>query len=527
MKRVLFIILSLVIICALFLPACKQIENLVPEDIAKIITPQEEPALEVDTKIISVEVEKTGLIRVAASADDGKQDTITVESSNDHVSTKVASDGSINVVGSSLGEAELTIKSGSGLTKSVTVRVNDPKALVYKGLAITFTDTFKMAWNDKDSRGKYNGGFWKPVPPAGYYALGFLGRSNYGNPNGNTAVIVVKDIDSSGVLAAPKDYTQIWHDKGTGASWDGSFWQPVAPEGYVALGVVVVNGYNKPSLDAIRCVRKDLTANAKIGEMVWNDTNTRWAGFHEDPRYRFSAWKVAPPDAPNAPGMAYLQPGIFVAHGSRDKPSSHSALVLNVKLPVVTDMSNMNYAPRLDSYDEPQSSTDSYLAKVIAVPFTFVVDKSYNMHWKVENSPIYKIRREEFYKNQYFYNNRDGSSPITHTVTDTVGISETESETYSESSGISITAEAGCELIGSSVSVELSYEFGYESTSEISAFQENEVSREVIIPANTASCLWQKATKFTLMRNKNNWEDVAGSVREITLDSFVKGEYPH
>ncbi|MFC2002128.1 Vps62-related protein [Chloroflexota bacterium] len=525
MKRVLFIILSLVITCALFLPACKQIENLVPEDIEKIITPQEEPALEIDTQIISVEVGETGLIRVAASKDDGKQDTITVESSNDHVSTKVASDGSINVVGSSLGEAELIIKSGSGLTKSVTVRVDDPKALIVDGLAITFTDTFKMVWNDKDCGGIYDGGFWKPVPPAGYYALGSLGRSNYGNPNGNTAVIVVKDIDSSDVLAAPKDYKQIWHDKGTGASWDGSFWKPVAPEGYVALGVVVINGYHKPSLDAIRCVRADLTANAKIGEMVWNEKGSR---HYLAKQYPFSAWKAAPPDAPNAPGMAYLQPGTFVAHGSGDKPSSHSVLnVLNVKLPVVTDMSNMNYAPRLDSYDEPQSSTDSYLAKVIAVPFTFVVDKSYNMHWKVENSPIYKIRREEFYKNQYFYNNRDGSSPITHTVTDTVGISETESETYSKNYGIKITAETGCELIGSSVSVELSYEFGYESTSEISAFKETSVNREVIIPSNTASCLWQKATKFTLMRNNNNWEDVAGSANEITLDSFVKGEYPH
>ena len=50
---------------------------------------------------------------------------------------------------------------------------------------------------------------------------------------------------------------------------------------------------------------------------------------------------------------------------------------------------------------------------------------------------------------------------------------------------------------------------------------------EVVIPAKTASCLWQKATKFTLMRNNNNWEDVAGSVNEITVDSFVKGEYPH
>ena len=88
MKRILFILLSMLIICALFLPACKQIEDIVPGDIKKIVTPGEkptkqEPALEVDAKIISVEIGKTGVIRVAASKDDGSQDTVTAEPSND------------------------------------------------------------------------------------------------------------------------------------------------------------------------------------------------------------------------------------------------------------------------------------------------------------------------------------------------------------------------------------------------------------------------------------------------------------
>ncbi|MFC1902206.1 Vps62-related protein [Chloroflexota bacterium] len=551
MKRSILILLSLLTICALFLPACEQIEGYIPEEIEipdvklpDLVSPQEkpaelgeepakpseevktdkptqEPALEVDTRIISVEVGKTGVIQVAASQGNGSQDTVTAEPSNDHVSAIVAADGSISVVGSSLGETELTIKSGSGLTKTVKVRVDDPKALIYDGLAITFTDQFDWMWDDRGSGGDFDGSYWHPISPEGYYALGSLGINKYGDPRGNTAVIVVKDIDSSGVLAAPTDYERIWADSGSGANRDGSFWKPVAPTGYVALGVVAMGGYGKPSLDAIRCVKKELTANAKIGDRIWIDKGT---GADTD----FGSWEVAPPDAPNTPGMAYLKPGTFVAYTSHGAPSSHSALnVLNVKLPVITDMSDANYAPRLNSYDEPPASTDSYLAKVIAVPFTIITDKSYDTHWKVENSPIYKVRWEEYYNNKFFYNNRDGSSPITHTVTDTVGISQEESTTYWQTVGISISSEFGCELIGGGVTVELSYEFGYESTSSRSAFEEHEVSREVVIPANTAGCLWQKTTKFTLMRNSNNWEDVAGSVNEITIDSFVKGEYPH
>ena len=508
--------MSLVLVMVLSFTACAE------ETEEEENTAEHGATLEVDTKIISVVIGETGVIRVATSKDDGSKDTITVEPSNNHVNAIIAADGSINVVGSSLGETKLAIKSGSGLDKSVLVRVYDPMSLVFNGLAITFTDKFEFVWNDKGSGGDQDGGFWKPVPPAGYYALGSLGCSNYNDPNGNKAVIVVKEVDSSGALAAPVDYERIWKDSGSGANLDGSFWNPVAPEGYVALGVVAMAGHsNKPSLDAIRCVRADLTANAKIGNRVWQDKGT---GADVD----FGSWEVAPPDAPNTPGMAYLTPGTFVGVTSHSAPPSHSALnLLNIKLPLVTDMSDANYAPRLNSYDEPPANTDSYLAKVIAVPFTLIVDKSYDLHWKVNNSPIYRIRREEYYNNQFFYNNRDGSSPITHTVTDTVGISKTESETYSHTVGISISAESGCKLIGGSVTVELSYEFGYESTTELSSFEEHEVSREIEISANTAGCLWQKATRFTLMRNNNNWEDVAGSVNEITIDSFVKGEYPH
>jgi hypothetical protein len=525
MKRTLLILVILLAATLLLLPACEKIEEYVPESIEKILPGEEKTegaALEIDTIIMSVEVGKTGVIAVKAINDDGEKDTVSIEKSNNNIQATVKEDGSITVKGAKLGQTKLTISSGSGLKKSVTVRVDDPKALIVDGLAIRFTDKFEWIWDDRGSGGAYDGGYWKPIPPEGYYALGSFGLNKYGDPNGNTAVIVVKELDSSGALAAPTDYERIWIDSGSGANRDGSFWKPIAPEGYVALGVVAFGGWgNKPSSDAIRCVRKEFTANAKIGNMVWIDRET---GADVD----FGSWEVAPPDAPNAPGKAYLKPGTFVAHTSHGAPSSHPALnVLNVKLPVLTDMSDANYAPRLNSYDEPPENTDSYLAKVIAVPFTLIVDNANSLSWKVNNSPIYRIRWEEYYKNQFFYNNRDGSSPIKHTVKDTVGISKTESETYSHNVGISISSEFGCELIGGSVTVELSYEFGYETTTEFSAFEEHEVSREVEIPAKKTGCLWQKTTKFSLMRNSNNWEDVAGGSKEITIDSFVKGEYPH
>ena len=48
MKRILLILLSLLTICALLLPGCQQIEDVIPEDmVPEIVKPQEGPE---DTK---------------------------------------------------------------------------------------------------------------------------------------------------------------------------------------------------------------------------------------------------------------------------------------------------------------------------------------------------------------------------------------------------------------------------------------------------------------------------------------------
>ena len=43
MKRILFILLSLLTVCTLLLSACEQVEPYIPKDLDKIITPEEKP----------------------------------------------------------------------------------------------------------------------------------------------------------------------------------------------------------------------------------------------------------------------------------------------------------------------------------------------------------------------------------------------------------------------------------------------------------------------------------------------------
>ncbi|MGB1014301.1 MAG: Vps62-related protein [Nannocystaceae bacterium] len=77
--------------------------------------------------------------------------------------------------------------------------------------------------------------------------------------------------DDQTALRKPTDYDRIWRDKGSGAKLDGSCWRPIPPAGYVALGDVFVRGYDKPSRSDIRCVRQDLATRGDIKAPIWKD----------------------------------------------------------------------------------------------------------------------------------------------------------------------------------------------------------------------------------------------------------------
>ena len=106
--------------------------------------------------------------------------------------------------------------------------------------------------------------------PEGYYALGHYAQWNYDQPVG--PLFAVRElVPGSGALAPPVDYNMIWMDTDFGADWNGSFWKPIPPPGYVCLGILAQYDYLMPGLDEMRCVREDLATMARAGGRIWND----------------------------------------------------------------------------------------------------------------------------------------------------------------------------------------------------------------------------------------------------------------
>jgi hypothetical protein len=146
-------------------------------------------------------------------------------------------------------------------------------------LLTVMTPSFHPIWNDKGSGGSRDGAFWEPLAQGPLRPVGSVAVDNYGDVNGRYMGLLVAENPSSSTgpapVASPRDYTELWNDKGTGANQDGSVWRPIPPNGYVVLGDVFQHGYSKPDTNRIWCVRQDLIKPARFGsQSTWDDKNT-------------------------------------------------------------------------------------------------------------------------------------------------------------------------------------------------------------------------------------------------------------
>ncbi|MFW7382329.1 MAG: Vps62-related protein [Oligoflexus sp.] len=385
-------------------------------------------------------------------------------------------------------------------------------------LVLQFTSQFNFRWNDGGSGGSYDGAFWHPVPPPDFYSLGSVGVSNYEDINGKVAALCVKEFNlGNGALAKPLRYEFIWNDRGSGARRNGSCWRPIPPDGYVALGDVFVDGHGEPpSLDDIRCVRKDLVHLAVAGNQIWIDRGT---GSNLD----FGAWEISTlPDFVDA-SYGLFAPNTFVGVNVYTPPTTDPVMFC-LKLPLPVHEIKDPEPPTLDSRSRPPSKTDASVDHVVIVPFTAVSDPTRTIAWKLENSPFYQVERLVYYSLIMFDNNQT-SSEQTQSSTVTTGISKAKSETFSRSTGISISAQTGVSFLGTGgkVTATVSVELGWSSSTSVEQFSEHSVQRQLSTPAGKAAAQWSASYQICLLRGDGS---MVSQPLEFETSSFVESEFP-
>lgn len=279
----------------------------------------------------------------------------------------------------------------------------------HDNLLIHFTSEFHRIWDSTGSRAK-PAAFWRPTPAPdvlpGYFPLGDVFTAGLHNINGNTVVAVVCEADfpsadsmNGPALCRPDDFELIWKDSGSGSKKDGAVWRPLAPQGYVAMGAVCSNDHEKPSLNAVRCVRADLVIASDIGELIWND---RGSGA----RQSLSAWSVTPPGA--APGEIHFAPGTFIAANTFNRPESNVG-VYSLRMQITPLIKSSPQLPVLSAADAPQKNGAATIAQVVELPW-FAVKDDLSPLEQLRTTPFYRLERtDQYYLVGSGHNTGDGS----------------------------------------------------------------------------------------------------------------------
>jgi hypothetical protein len=373
------------------------------------------------------------------------------------------------------------------------------KAVQFGELILQFTSTFNLAWSDAGSGADEDGSFYHPVAPEGFHVLGSIGirkAASAFDPNGRVAALCVKAAhpdSAKPALMPPTGYQWIWDDKGSGADRDGSCWRPIAPPGYAALGDVFVEGYAAPSLSYVMCVATELVGEGQVGERVWSDGGS---GASTD----FCSWEVGTSQAYRDTSDGLFAVNSFTGSGLYDKPST-SVVANTLRLPLPSQEGGESIKPELTSRTRPADRTTPVVDRIVTVPFTGIVDGDKTFEWKMEHSPFYDVERSVFYDLQIFEDNTTSVDQVKSQAVSS-GVTREDSETFSITTGISLSYESGVEAGGFStkVTAQLSIELGYSSMSSVSVFESQENDATLTIPAKHAGALWTEANSIRVFR---------------------------
>ena len=424
----------------------------------------------------------------------GEYSECSASSENPGIAAVSLRDSILQITGISIGTTNITITNTEEIGCVLPVEVYDRNILATDELLIAYTDSFVFLG------GGWAHSKWRPIPPEGFVALGSMAKTDTFPPEG-IAVMVVKARPGSDAIAFTDSFQSFpWPGNGSCL--------PIPPPGYKAMGMFAI-----PVPDSAACIREDLTIAGRLDTLYMHGL--------------YSIWAINPPLSGPHTG-AYLTTGTYVEVGGTEAPDNNPAAnILNVNVPTLPDAPDQNIVPRLTSFDPPMPMTQPMMGRSLLAPFAVITDAIHDIGWQLNNSAVYRVERETYYKLLYFNYNQT-SELQTNSYTIISGITTTESETFHASVGLSVTAAAGVALssvVTASISATVSYELGYERMTGISELQQREVTTSINTPPGKAAALWQKFTRFTVYRHLPFGIETVDS-KEIGIDNYVTDEYP-
>ncbi|WP_158624553.1 Vps62-related protein [Corallococcus sp. CA041A] len=308
------------------------------------------------------------------------------------------------------------------------------------------------------------------------------------------------DPDGSDSLAHPRRFDWVLDSTGSGNEALLSYWWPVAPEGYTALGLCFNQSNSiQPDPNKYWCVK---TALLRMAAAVpfWSDAGQHW-------KYHNGSLMTPALDASSiAPDgdVLYIVPPTFLSvEGMRP------AYVIAAKksfLPITVSPAN---PPTFDPNTGSGSVTPVGLLNVAVLPFTAVTDAGYIN--KPGESPFYYLANEP-----YWLCNGSRSTPGggQFETSVTVGVSTSSSESFSNTTSFTVGVNAGIsagDKGGPNFGISVSYTNDMNVTTEQT--QQNDSSTTdtitVQLPSQPVTQFWQRVQKLVMYRTDGTIVSVA------------------
>ncbi|CAD7701146.1 unnamed protein product [Ostreobium quekettii] len=148
---------------------------------------------------------------------------------------------------------------------------------------------------------------WRPLGPPGYVALGDVAVIGSADPSSPVAML----LDDSNTATADGRRSRVaaplgFHIIFRSTHHSLTVWEPIPPDGYCAMGCMVVSGIETPPIGIVRCLRRDLVMCTQFFDAaLWkgqsSDIDTMVSSFWlKDQNPLSTFWAVRGVDRPHS-----------------------------------------------------------------------------------------------------------------------------------------------------------------------------------------------------------------------------------
>jgi hypothetical protein len=362
------------------------------------------------------------------------------------------------------------------------------QGIVFKPFRIAvLPETFRNFWNS--TRGDTPITFFQSNGSGGQFLplgdMAITGQSlGLGAVPTIPGVLFAPTPDDPTALAHPLSFNRILDNSGDFDPRRIAYFSMNPPAGYVAMGIAF-SGDAPPNVNNYWCVRSDLVRPVNP-RLFWNDQGSHWVNADGN---LSEAIANLPIDEPN---MLYAPPTLISV--------GMQAYVLVMEQ---AELAITQFGPTQPPYDSTLTATDetSYgLKSVKILPYNAVPDPGFPN--QSTTSPFYFVAAEPYYRcTQVLPTPLGGSIEVTKTV----GTSQSDSNTFSQATSMTVSADAGIKFGPLSPHVSASYTKSFSTSVSHTSDHSTQVQTQITLklPDKERTWIWQRQTQIAVFRTNH------------------------